>query len=420
MAKILDLITGGHPDSLDDLLHLQEAQQEGQAAMFTALGLDLSKSYILKGCEISEDDAGFATNTAGMMLHNSEVFEVQEQSIPDAENYGWAIEETSRPGNPVIYANGNAHAPHKIRRLKLVNPSLDQAEVVHQELWHTRVALGTEEGIVAGFDLKKPLGDSLIFNAERTGNQSDQTEIICQGKKWRISGDIVINFPPPFGGNYEGDVFQFYCQPNKWQDALEFLVVQGQIPANALLLGKAILYDIDEQIGANVEQLYAGHEDYDLSIQIEIYKTGGKLIKYFPTHEYLDKTNYEAWVKIGLPIKQEIDAKLKQPLCIEVELIENRYPFRVSLFGYLSLVSLPEYSKLLTGFAQSNFAPQSTKRIKTIIYRSDDRISTFQPVSHVMADMSPTELNLINALDIDNQEGSDTMHFLGIFASYFI
>ncbi|EAY26087.1 hypothetical protein [Microscilla marina] len=420
MAKILDLITGGHPGSLDDLLHLQEAQQEGQAAAFMALGLDLSKSYILKGCEISEDDAGFATTTAGMMLHNGEVFEVQEQSIPDAENYGWAIEETYRPGNPVIYANGNVHSPHKIRRLKLVNPSLDQAEVVHQELWHTRVALGTEEGIVAGFDLKKPFGDSLIFHAERTGNQDNQTEIVCQGKKWRISGDIVINFPPPFGGNYEGDVFQFYCQPNKWQDALEFLVVQGQIPANALLLGKAILYDIDEQIGANVEQLYAGHEDYELRIDIEVRKTSSRLIKYIPVHEYFDQTDNEVWVRIALPIKRAIDAKLQQSLYAEVELRENRYPFRVSLFGYLPLNSLPFYSKILEGFSQNYFAPQSTKRIRTTICRSPDRLNTFQSISNVMADLSPTELNLINAPSVSNDENSNIMHFLSIFTTYFV
>ena len=60
MAKILSLTTGGHQESLDDLIHLQEALLEGQTATFATMGLDFDKAYILKGCEISEDDAGTA------------------------------------------------------------------------------------------------------------------------------------------------------------------------------------------------------------------------------------------------------------------------------------------------------------------------------------------------------------------------
>ncbi|EAY29824.1 hypothetical protein [Microscilla marina] len=424
MAKILDLITGGHPDSLDDLLHLQEAQQEGQAAVFMALGLDLSKSYILQGCEISEDDSGFATTTAGLILHNGEVFEVEAQSVPDAENYGWAIEETSRPNNPVIYANGNAHAPHKIRKMKLVN-TITQATILHQNLWHTKVMPGTEEGIVAGFDLKKPFSDSLIFNAERTGNQSDQTEIICQGKKWQVAGDIVLSFPPPDSlpnSHYNGEEYQMYCQPNKWQDALEFLVAEEALAAHATFLGKVTLDDSYEPTGANVQELYATNEEYEPRIRIETYKTKGRLVRYFPVHSYADKTDFEAWVRIAQPIKEAIDTKLQQSLYAEVEFREHRYPFRVSLFGYLAFadVSSPQRVRVLANM-NGEFIPQSAKRISTGIYRSADRLNTYQLItSNISADLSDTELNLINPPTISNMENSDIMHFLGIFATYFI
>ena len=124
MAKILSLTTGGHQESLDDLIHLQEAQQEGQTATFATMGLDFDKAYILKGCEISEDDAGFANVTAGFIFYNNEVFEVlAQQKIPEAQNYGWVLDETDRAGNPVMYANNIPHSPHKIRRFKLVDAS---------------------------------------------------------------------------------------------------------------------------------------------------------------------------------------------------------------------------------------------------------------------------------------------------------
>lgn len=420
MSKTLDLTTGGHHESLDDLIHLQEAQQEGQTAMFATMGLDFGKSYILKGCEISEDDAGFATVKAGFIFHEGEVFEVKEQKIPEAQSYGWVLDETDRAGNPVMYANNTPHSPHKIRRFKLVDASTSTPLVLHQSLWHTKVALGSEEGIVAGFDLKKPSGNALIFNGERTGSQNNETEIVCQGKAWRITGDITITFPPPFGGNYEGDVYSIYCRPNARQDALEFLVLQGQTPANAILLGKVTLYDIEEQAGANVEQIYGGHEEYELSIQIELYKTSGRLMKYFPAYSFNDKTDSEAWVRIGLPIKQEIDVKLKQSLYAEVEFREHRYPYRVSLFGYLAFDSLSSPRRILHNL-QGDFVPQSTKRIKVAVYRSTNRLNTFQLFNgNVVGDLSPTELNLLNAPDIDNEEGSDTMHFVGIFATYFI
>lgn len=421
MAKTLNLTTGGHQESLDDLIHLQEAQQEGQTATFATMGLDFDKAYILKGCEISEDDAGFANVTAGFIFYSGEVFEVlAQQKIPEAQNYGWVLDETDRAGNPVMYANNIPHSPHNIRRLKLVDASASAPLVLHQTLWHTKVALGSEEGIVAGFDLKNPLGDSLIFNGERTGTKNSETEIVCQGRKWRITGDITITFPPPFGGYYEGDVYSIYCKPNTRQDALEFLVVQGQTPAKAILLGKVTLYDIEEQLGANVEQIYAGDDEYELSIQIELYKTGGRLVKYFPAHDFNDKTDSEGWVRVGLPIKQEIDAKLKQSLYAEVEFREHRYPYRVSLFGYLAFWTLSSPQRILTSLF-GDFVPQSTKRIKAAVYRSTNRLNTFQLLSgNVLGDLSPTELNLLNAPDIDNEEGSNTMHFLGIFDTYFV
>ena len=414
MAKTLNLTTGGHQESLDDLIHLQEALSEGQTAGLAAAGLDFSKAYILKGCEISEDDAGFANVTAGFIFYNGEVFEVlAQQKIPEAQNYGWVLDETDRAGNPVMYANNIPHSPHNIRRLKLVDASTGVPLVLHQALWHTKVALGSEGGIVAGFDLKNPLGNALLFNGERTGTKNGETEIVCQGKKWRIAGDITINFPPP-SGYYNGDVYSIYCKPNTRQDALEFLVVQGQTPSNAILLGKVTLYDIEEQLGANIEELYAGNDEYELRIEIEFYKTDGRLVKYFPAHDFNDKTDSEGWVRIGLPIKQEIDSKLKQSLYAEVEFREHRYPYRVSLFGYLAFDGLSSPRRILTNL-YGDFVPQSTKRIKAAVYRSTNRLNTFQLLNgNVVGDLSPTELNLINAPDVDNDEGSNVMHFLGI------
>uniref|UniRef100_UPI00262F3872 hypothetical protein n=1 Tax=uncultured Microscilla sp. TaxID=432653 RepID=UPI00262F3872 len=312
-------------------------------------------------------------------------------------------------------------SPHKIRKMKLVN-TITQADVLHQELWHTKVAPGTEEGIVAGFDLKKPLGDSLIFNGERTGNQSNQTEIICQGKKWQVVGDIVLSFPPPDSlpnSHYNGEEYQMYCQPNKWQDALEFLVAEEAPPANVCILGKVTLDDSYEPTGARVQELYAINEEYEPKIRMEIYKTGHRFIKYFPVHSYANKTDFEAWVRIAQPIKEAIDTKLQQSLYAEVEFREHRYPFRVSLFGYLAFADL---SSGVLANMYGKFIPQSAKRISTGIYRSADRLNTYQlTASNISADLSDdTGLNLINPPMISNIENSDIMHFLGIFASYFI
>lgn len=412
--KKLDIKTGGHRNSADDLVHLHEIINEGLTAAFVA-SLDTNKNYILKGCQIIENDDGDLQNTPGLILHQGEVFQVDASIVPHDGNPGWNLDESHRPGNPLTYASGAKHSPHVIRKLKLMG---DTPEILHRDLWHAEVAQGVEEGIVAGFDLKKAQTNALIFNADRSG-KAGKTEIIFKGKRWEVTDDILVIFYPPLSnGIYQNETHYIYCEPGEMNTRLYFKTTRGQVPTNALLLGKVVLND-GEDNGWNVQQIYGGNPEDNVGINLETYKTRNRLVKYFPLSQHASRPSEEGWVRIAEPIKKLIDAKL-QSLYAEVVFDDGIHPFRVSLFGYLSFLSARVVGQELLSYLVGNlFSPQSTKRLPLKFYRSFDNLDTYQWQANAAGSLSYNALTTIDNPNLANQE-NNTKYFIGIDATYYI
>lgn len=117
--------TGGHPDSADDLMHLQSAFQQAIDTLFQMMLRTPEKAYRLYGCQVSTSSSGDRLQTTeGGFFFQGEFFKVEVHDIPvpdgtNSSDYGWKIEQSYRPGNPVTYADGAKHSPHSIRQMKL-------------------------------------------------------------------------------------------------------------------------------------------------------------------------------------------------------------------------------------------------------------------------------------------------------------
>jgi len=424
--KKLTIYTGGHPDSADDLIHLQEAFTEGFQGVFSAF-LDLDKNYILKGCEVSVDANNQVYSvTEGYIFYRNEVFKVNAQSIyfeqSEAVELGWRVQTTYRDGNPVVYASGIFNNPHEIRTLEFVS---ENTELLHQDLYYTEVHQGVEEGIVYGFDLKKPEGYNLIFNGLRSGKDG-VTEIVYRGKRWQIRGDITASIELPSNGSfYQDEEFFICCIVNEYNNDLIFKSIKtgSIVPDQALILGKLELKDPLEKEW-NVQQLY-NYQDYridEILLNLKVYKAGNTLISYrslipYVKH-YLDTSPTNEWLRQGIErIKVLIDTKL-QGLYAEVVSVNNR-PFLVNLFGYLAFTSSQLYDFIdLKGNADI-FFPKSNKTLNVTFYYSDDDLESYTQVEnihvHCIWNSSTYRLELITDLQLGGYP-----HFIGFDTFYYI
>ena len=127
--KVLNIETGGHLNSNDDLIHLQSAFQEGFEALFKMLLQNPGNSHKLFGCDLTVD-ASNASTTEGVIFYQNEFFLVDAHSIPVVESgaLGWKIEEVFDSNNPVVYASGASVRPHITRKMLLVYDTYDVEE----------------------------------------------------------------------------------------------------------------------------------------------------------------------------------------------------------------------------------------------------------------------------------------------------
>lgn len=120
--------TGGHPISLDDLLHIQDGAVEALVSMMKGLlsnGLTIP-NCILYGCGIttypSISDIDVA---AGALVLDGEICLFDGVTAFDANVAPnilvFSPVDTYAAGDPVVYANGSSHNVHRIRKAQLID-----------------------------------------------------------------------------------------------------------------------------------------------------------------------------------------------------------------------------------------------------------------------------------------------------------
>jgi len=136
--KKVNLNLGGHPFGNDDLVHIQEAYEEGFETFFKSLVNNPSDPYKLHGCEITTSEGSVST-TSGAIFYQDEFFIVDAQSIPEqvSEQIGWKIDlDYKFPENTIFNAAGEPIRPYQIRKLVLtysIPDLLDSSLVSLQE-----------------------------------------------------------------------------------------------------------------------------------------------------------------------------------------------------------------------------------------------------------------------------------------------
>lgn len=161
--KKLNLYTGGHPRSLNDLIHLQEGVSETIDSFLKGLTNSTAgvQNCILWGMGTSYSGPNLIV-ADGAVLLNGEVCLFSSQNLgpaipPPGSNWLISITETYIAGNPVTYANASSHNVHAIRKATIsvssatpsasqliFNPpntpkfkDIMQAQIAIVDTWHT-------------------------------------------------------------------------------------------------------------------------------------------------------------------------------------------------------------------------------------------------------------------------------------------
>lgn len=117
-----DFQNGGHPASLNDLEHLQNALILNTKLVIESQLPQGVTNCILRGCTVTKDGDDY-THTAGSIYYNGEAYEVDALSSPLTSAGGtpsWALVTTYGSDNPVSYASGDSVNVHAARKLQLV------------------------------------------------------------------------------------------------------------------------------------------------------------------------------------------------------------------------------------------------------------------------------------------------------------
>jgi len=129
--KKLNIETGGHLASNDDLMHLEKKTTSLVEVIFKAMLRNPQVAYKLYGCEVSEDTTGGRLKvTEGAIFYQKEFFLVAAQSIPLQTGgiYGFKITDNpDAPGTKVIYASGAEVTPHQDKVMVLAYDDFDLA-----------------------------------------------------------------------------------------------------------------------------------------------------------------------------------------------------------------------------------------------------------------------------------------------------
>ena len=191
--KKLNIETGGHLASNDDLMHLEKKTTHLVEVIFKAMLRNPQISYKLYGCQVSEDVAeGTLKVTAGAIFHQKEFFLVKAQSIPlqaGSALYGFKITDNpDAPGTKVIYATGTEVTPHQDKIMILTYTDFDLADTTLEQfnfkhltpnhLWSgTKISFEQPDGTWGpSVDLRGPQG--LIGN--RPAHQWSGTQLRIQ------------------------------------------------------------------------------------------------------------------------------------------------------------------------------------------------------------------------------------------------
>jgi hypothetical protein len=99
--------------------HIQEAFQEVFADLLKGLTDNAAGVVVLHGCVDSDPDADDYDISAGAVLYNGEVFQVDAFVGSDASDVPvLSLVETYRAGDPVTFSDNNNYNVHQIRKLQ--------------------------------------------------------------------------------------------------------------------------------------------------------------------------------------------------------------------------------------------------------------------------------------------------------------
>jgi hypothetical protein len=106
------------PFNKASLEHIQEAFQEVFADLLKGLTDNAAGVVVLHGCVDSDPDADDYDFSAGAVLYNGEVFQVDAFTGSDASDVPvLTLSETFRAGDPVTFSDNNNYNVHAIRKL---------------------------------------------------------------------------------------------------------------------------------------------------------------------------------------------------------------------------------------------------------------------------------------------------------------
>ncbi len=119
--KTLEIGTGGHQRSNNDIIHLQDSLVECVLQLSKSLSGTNETKVVLHGFEVTKVGSNY-THTAGYILYNGETYVIDELASPlvDTGTPKLAIDLTWGANNPVEYYNGTTKNVHATRKLKLV------------------------------------------------------------------------------------------------------------------------------------------------------------------------------------------------------------------------------------------------------------------------------------------------------------
>jgi hypothetical protein len=161
--KNLNLFTGLHRYSLDDLDHMSEGYTEAITSLSKAI-VNITDPVILHGCVVTQVGQDY-TVTAGAIYYDGEIYQVAAHALNSATAPNWAIDTTYRANNPVVYADSASHNVHEIKTMKIqVASGVTQWNQIRRIEWVLRNKLCTIGEVklfaVALSDFTSGLGDT--------------------------------------------------------------------------------------------------------------------------------------------------------------------------------------------------------------------------------------------------------------------
>lgn len=252
----IELFTGGHPRSNDDLMHLQGGVIDSFTALNKALTADSGgapQNCILYG--IVKSGSGPVNFTAGAAILDGEicVFDAQSFSTPPIapNDFVLTVDESYPATNPVTYADASAHNVHKIRKARMVtkNPaSLLSYELLHTgalylksnlapvlDAWHTPTVNSNYPNVGAPFKYKKTIDGLLVISG--SCGLDDWAISLGSIPDIRSSCPVLFNLPAGYRPTNSIIILYAHCDLSGATDATVCLKIEpsGDVSVGAPL-----------------------------------------------------------------------------------------------------------------------------------------------------------------------------------------